>query len=326
MRADRLLSILMLLQSRGKMSAQKLAQELEVSDRTIYRDLEALSAAGVPVYTQRGPGGGCSLLECYRTNLTGLTDQEIEALFMLSIPTPLVQLGVSEELRTAMLKIAASLPAGRPREESKVRQSIYLDPDTWSQAGEPVPFLQVLQGAIRQQCYLNLGWISFLNTEVRQRIAPYGLVAKANTWYLVGEHQGTLRVIQVFRLVRVEITEDQFERPADFDLPGFWKAWCKAAATNRQGYPVLLRVSPGAIPLLRQSFGANLDPILAQASSPDASGWIRIQLTFESLEMARERILGLGRSVEVIEPAALRKSIIDFAAQISILYTARENE
>ena len=142
MRADRLLSILMLLQARGKMSAQALADELEVSVRTIYRDLDALSAAGVPVYAERGPGGGCLLLDSYRTTLTGLTRDEVRALFALSIPSALSELGIDDEARTALYKLSAALPASRRPDEAGSRQRVHLDPEGWSDPKAPAPHLQ----------------------------------------------------------------------------------------------------------------------------------------------------------------------------------------
>ena len=142
MRADRLLSLLMLLQARGRMTAQELAAELEVSERTIYRDINALSASGVPVYAESGPGGGCALLDSYRTNLTGLTADEARALFMLNIPAALDQLGVTQELKAALLKLSAALPEARRRDEERIRQRIHLDSTWWFQAEEPLPHLQ----------------------------------------------------------------------------------------------------------------------------------------------------------------------------------------
>src|SRR5512136_1200151 len=150
MRADRLLSLLMLLQTRGRMTAQALARELEVSERTIYRDIDALSATGVPVYADRGPNGGCSLLDNYRTTLTGLTPDEVRALFMISIPAPLDALGVSPELKTARLKLLAALPGARRQDERLARERIYLDSTWWSLPDEPAPHLQALHQAVWQ--------------------------------------------------------------------------------------------------------------------------------------------------------------------------------
>src|SRR5512147_1801731 len=198
MRADRLLSLLMLLQARGRMTAQELAQELEVSERTIYRDINALSASGVPIYAESGPGGGCALLDSYRTNLTGLTADEARALFMLSIPAPLDQLGVTQELKTALLKLSAALPEARRHDEARIRQRIHLDSLGWFQEAGAEPHLQTLYRAVWEDrkvaVTLRLEFGAFLQTQIEQVIAPYGLVAKAGVWHIVAAVDDRLRV------------------------------------------------------------------------------------------------------------------------------------
>ena len=324
MRADRLLSLLMLLQARGRMTAQKLAEELEVSERTIYRDIDALSTAGVPVYAERGPGGGCALLDSYRTNLTGLTQDEVRALFMLSIPAPLIDLGVSQELKTALLKLSAALPASRRYDEERVRQRVHLDSVGWFQPREPVPHLQTIQQAIWQDRRLDLTYTYpfGFGAEVERLVDPYGLVAKTSIWYLVCARDGRMRVYRVSRVSDARISDESFERPADFDLTAFWQAWCAEVEENRPRYPVTLRVAPELIPLLPRYFNGQIHAPVEQAEPPDAEGWITLALFFETLEDARERILGLGRAVKVLEPEALRKSVLDFATQIVALYAA----
>src|SRR5512139_384786 len=194
MRADRLLSLLMLLQARGRMTAQELAQELEVSERTIYRDINALSASGVPVYAESGPGGGCALLDSYRTNLTGLTADEARALFMLSIPAPLDQLGVTQELKAALLKLSAALPEARRHDEERVRQRVYLDSLNWFQAEEAAPYLQTLYRAVwddrKVAITLRVQFDAFIDAQIEQVIAPYGLVSKAGVWHIVAARHG----------------------------------------------------------------------------------------------------------------------------------------
>jgi predicted DNA-binding transcriptional regulator YafY len=320
-RAYRLLSLLMLLQTRGRLTAQELADELEVSERTIYRDLQALSTAGVPVYAERGPGGGCSLLESYRTNLTGLTPQEARALFMLNIPAPLDQLGVSQELKTALLKLSAALPASRRGEEERSRQRIHLDSSWWFQADEAVPCLPSIQQALWQDRKLRLTHRADFGTQVLQIVAPYGLVAKASVWYLVYAHPaGDVRALQVSRVVEAVLLDEAFQRPPDFDLADFWKGWCAEFEEGRNRYMTTVRVAPKLITQLPYYFGEDIRDLLAQASPPDAEGWINLTLPFESLSAARARILGFGRAVEVLEPVALRKSVIDFAEQIAAFY------
>jgi len=321
MRADRLLSLLILLQTRGSLTAQELADQLEVSVRTIYRDLQALSTAGVPVYAERGPGGGCSLLEGYRTNLTGLTPLEARALFMLSIPAPLDQLGVTQELKTALLKLSAALPASQRSEEASSRQRIHLDSSWWFQAEEAVPCLPTIQQALWQDRKLRLTYRADFDTRVQQIVAPYGLVAKANVWYLVYAHpSGEVRALRVSRVAEVVILEHTFERPAGFDLGKFWKGWCAEYEEGRIRYMVTARVAPDLVPQLPYYFGDRFQALIAQAAPPDAEGWITLTLPFESLEAARARMLGFGRAVEVLAPEALRKSMVDFAAQITDFY------
>ena len=320
MRADRLLSLLFLLQTRGCLTARELSSELEVSERTIYRDLTALSAAGVPIYTERGPGGGISLLESYRTTMTGMTTDELRALFMLGIPAPLAQLGVGQELKSALLKLSAALPALRQREEALTRQRIYLDASWWFQPEEAVPCLAVLQQAVWQDQMLGLKYRSNFETEVEQVVAPYGLVAKANVWYLIYSWQNVVRALRVSRVFQAEILTETFVRPPDFDLAAFWKRWCAEFEANRPTYQVKARVSPALLPLLPRFFGGDRQALLGQASAPDEDGWVTLMISFESFEQARNRLLGFGRAVEVLEPTVLRQSVIDFARQIVEFY------
>jgi predicted DNA-binding transcriptional regulator YafY len=322
MRADRLLSLLMLLQTRGRMTAERLAEELEVSVRTIYRDIDALSAAGVPVYAERGPGGGCELIDSYRTSLTGLNEDEVRALFMLSVPAPLDELGVSQELRGALLKLAAALPAAHREDEERVRQRIHLDWSGWFEPEEPVPHLRTMQQAVWEDRKLHLTYRLQYGTqvEVERLVAPYGLVAKAGAWYLVYAREDHVRVHRVSRVSDARITDERFERPSSFDLGAFWKAWCAETEEGRPYYSVTVRVAPALVPFLPQYFGERIRDRTAQAGPPDDQGWITLTLPFETLQAARERILGLGSAVEVLEPQALRRSVVDFAAQIVAFY------
>ncbi|MBN1977689.1 MAG: YafY family transcriptional regulator [Anaerolineae bacterium] len=321
MRADRLLSILMLLQARGQVTAEQLAEELEVSVRTIYRDIGALSTAGVPVYAERGPGGGCALVEGYRTSLTGLTAEEVKALFMLSVPASLDELGVSQELRAALRKLAAALPDARRQDEKQVRQRIYLDWADWPQP-EPAPHLQTIQQAVWDDRKLKITyrWIAPHVQQFERLVDPYGLVAKAGTWHLVCANHSRIRVHRVSELLDVRMMDEHFERPADFDLAAFWQAWCKGREESRPSYSVTARVSPGLAQLLPLYFGDRIRAQIASAGPPDGEGWVTLTLPFERIETARERILGFGRAVEVLAPEALRLSVIDFARQIVDFY------
>ncbi|RPJ24298.1 MAG: WYL domain-containing protein [Chloroflexi bacterium] len=320
MRADRLLSLLMLIQSRGQMTAQELADELEVSERTIYRDITALSTSGVPVYASRGPGGGVRLIEEYRTTLTGLTPDEARALFMMSIPAPLMQLGVGEKFKGALLKLSASLPNTRRADEVRTRQRIHLDSSWWFQSQQQVPYLPVIQQALWQDRCLRIKvrW-EFFNTEFEQDAEPYGLVAKANIWYLVYGRGGTPKVTRVSQIVEAELMPECFIRPPDFDLEAFWKHWCRDYE-SQPPFCARVRIAPEALPMLAEYVGDRARGQLVPAPVPDPDGWVTLELPFESFITARTRLLGLGRAVEVLEPVSLRRSLIDFAEQIVGFY------
>ena len=322
MRADRLLSILFLLQSRGQLTAEQLAAELEVSTRTIYRDIDALSIAGVPLYADHGPGGGYALLDSYRTNLTGLTEAEVRALFMLSIPAPLADLGVDQELKMALRKVSAALPTVFRADEQWVRQRIHLDAAWWFQRESTSPHLKTVHEAIRQDLQVRIRYRPWyaLPAEVDQLIDPYGLVAKAGVWYLVYAYAGRIRARRVSELLDANLCESHFQRPDDFDLPAFWRQWrADYEEEKRPHYPVTVSVNPELIPLLKRIFGDTISEAIA-ATPGDDQGRIKLELSFESLEAARAQILNYGMAAEVLEPAPLRQSIIDFAEQIIARY------
>jgi predicted DNA-binding transcriptional regulator YafY len=318
MRADRLLSLLMILQTRGKKTAQQLATELEVSERTIYRDIDALSTSGVPVYGDRGPDGGYALLDSYRTHLTGLTQDQVRALFMLSIPAPLNDLGISQELKGALLKLSAALPEAQRADREKAQKRIHLDSTRWSGSDEPGPHLHTIHQAVWQDRKLRirrrLYWGHW--SEIEQVVEPYGLVAKADRWYLVCAREGRIDVRRVSHLLDAQMTEEPFERPPDFDLATFWRGSCAEFERSRPTYPVIARIAPHFVNALPWYFGNQIRHIAAQAGPPDEAGWVTLELPFESLEAARQQILGFGGAVEVLEPKPLRLSIVDYANQI----------
>jgi predicted DNA-binding transcriptional regulator YafY len=321
MRADRLISLLMLLQSRGRMTAHELAELLEVSERTIYRDVEALSGSGVPLYAEHGPGGGLALLDSYRTNLTGLNEGELRALFMMfSLPGPLDKLGVRQELKSAMLKLSAALPNASRKDEEKVRQRFYLDWSWWFHNQEPVPHLVAIRQAVWEERPLRLHYRNFLSILTSLEVKPYGLVAKAGIWYLVAGVDSAQRVFQISFLADVEVLEGTFTQPADFDLAAFWQRWCAEYEQNQHAFQARLRVSPALVRILPLYFGRRVSDLLAEAGPPDAEGWFTITLSFESLEAARDRILNFGSAAEVLEPLALRCTLLDYAEQIVSFY------
>jgi predicted DNA-binding transcriptional regulator YafY len=262
------------------------------------------------------------LIEEYRTTLTGLTPDETRALFTLSIPAPLVQLGLDEKFKAALLKLSASLPDTRRAEEERTRQRILLDSSWWFQSQQDVPCLQTIQQALFQDRCLKIKvrW-EFFNTEFEQDAEPYGLVAKANIWYLVYGRGGSPHVTRVSQIVEAATMPENFTRPPEFQLEVFWERWCREYE-SQPPFCARVRVAPEALPLLAEYVGDRARGQLAQTRIPDADGWITLELPFESLIAARSRLLGLGRAVEVLEPESLRKSLIDFAEQIVAFYTA----
>lgn len=313
MRADRLLAMLMLLQGRGQITAADLAVELEVSERTVYRDLEALSMAGVPVVTERGPGGGCRLIEDYRTDLTGLTADELGALAALEIPAPLAQLGLGAALRQAVLKLLASRPgAATPR--------VYVDPSPWSEAAQPaVPLLSTVYGALNAGQRLRVARDGPHGQSLWLELDPYGLVAKEGRWYLLagaGEHTVVFRVDH---LLAAKPLDAPARVPDGFDLRARWEMAVRTLAQDRRAYPVRLRVSSALLPELRRQFPA-LDAELSAAARAASDGWLVLDLPFSSLEDARARILPWGGAAEVLAPAPLRHSLADYARQAAAVY------
>ena len=341
MRADRLLSLLLLLQTRGRMTAQALADELEVSVRTVYRDIEALSGAGVPIYADRGPGGGCALVDNYRTQLTGLHAGEVRALFVASMPGALADLGLGADLKAALLKLLAALPVERRGEDRWVRQRIFLDWESWQTTAPPgsailgaaAPALQLIQQAVWEDRML---WItyrrqsSFYRRQFERLVAPFGLAAKEGEWYLVcagsAEEGDRIRVYKVAELVDVRSTAETFTRPAGFDLEQAWRAWCDHIRLDRGHYTVTAQVSPQMYFDLPLYLGEHLaeghdEQWKESLQAADAAKWRPVTLHFGSFEEARTKLLGLGAGVEVMTPLALRRSLLDYAQQVVIRYS-----
>jgi predicted DNA-binding transcriptional regulator YafY len=320
LRADRLLSLMLMLQTKGRMTALELSRELEVSERTIYRDLDALSIAGIPVYTERGPTGGISLLDNYRTSLTGLTSDEVQALFSAILPDPAADLGADATLKKAILKLTAALPARQQNQVESVRQRVHLDGASWFQAEEPTPFLPLIQEAMWEQRRFKMTYRRGDGTWVTRLVSPHGLVAKANIWYMVANIRFGMQVYRVSRIQEATVTEVGFEREVGFDLPAFWQQWTERFENSGEPYAVALRVHMDKVGDLVPAFGEGIHHIVAQAGSPDSGGYLTLVLKFSSYEQALREVVGIGNAGKVIMPPELQAGLRKLAKDIHKLY------
>ncbi len=321
MRADRLFSIVLLLQSHHQLTAQDLARRLEVSARTIHRDMDALSAAGIPVVAERGIGGGWSLLGEYRTNLTGLNEAEIQSLFVIKPSRLLADLKLEKAAEGALLKLLAALPSIYRRGAEYARQRIHVDVTGWSRTEESVPLLHVLQDAIWQERKVQMTYQRGGCHAVERLVDPLGLVAKGSVWYFVAAVEGDVRSYRVSGVQRAELTEESCARPPDFDLASFWEQSSARFRLNLGRYHARVRVHPDIIPRMRY---AGRFARVEQTGHTDEQGWVQCSLWVDAEELACEYALSFGTQLEVLEPPALRKKVIDAAKSIATFYTQRD--
>jgi len=342
-RADRLVSLVLLLQARGCVTGRALAAELGVSVRTVYRDLEALGAAGVPVITESGPGGGCRLMDGYRFPLRGLRADEAEALLILGVPAALRDLGLDRALSAAHRQIQVTSGAAPGT-------LVHLDMPRWFGSQEEVPCLRDLAAALRLGRKLRLayrhadGRADEPRADEPRAVGPLGLVNKAGTWYLValagdarseaaqagdasgegaqaGDGRREPRVFRVGRIGGVVILAEPFARPPGFGLAEFWARWSAEFEAGRPRIAVTLRASPDAQAAFAEVFGDAADPALASAPPPGADGWRVVTLPFEHEVAAAYRLAGFGDQVEVLSPPSVRDRLIRTARQILTRYT-----
>lgn len=319
MRADRLLSLLLILQDGRKVKAGELARKLEVSERTIYRDMEALSGAGVPVYAEPGPNGGYALLEPYRTDLTGLSKDEVQALVAFTSSDAISDIGLGQSLKTGLAKLAASLPAVQQLAMDHLRERLYVDTIPWFQEKEEAPQLQVVMEAVQQDRQLVFMYRKWEGEAEERRVKPYALVAKAGSWYLAAETGRGMRVYRISRMESAEVTASTFERRPDFDLRRFWQDWRRDFEENLPNYPVKLRMAPEVIEGLLKTRRQWMENGLETAEAGE-DGWLVLTLDYERPEFALGTLLEWGDRVEVLEPVELREQMREVVGRMVDFY------
>ena len=317
MRADRLLSILLLLQVHRRMTARELAKRLEVSERTIHRDMEALSVAGIPVFAERGTGGGWELMEEYRTNLTGLNKAEVKALFLVKPARLLADLGMDKASDAALIKLLAAVPSTHRVDAEYARQRIHIDTTGWSRSDESFTFLPALQQAVWQEHKLYITYKTGDCDPVERLVDPLGLVAKGSVWYLVAGVESEVRSYRVSRVQEIRLTEERFTRPDGFDLAAFWEQSTLNFKSSLPRYAARVRVGSAVFP--RLGFAGRFARI-ERVEQPDADGWREVHLRFDVEEMAVEYVLSFGPQIEVVEPASLREKVIKMAESVIAFY------
>ncbi|MCB5163762.1 YafY family transcriptional regulator [Streptomyces bambusae] len=322
MSADRLLSMMLLLQTRGRMSARRLADELGVSVRTAYRDLDRLQASGVPLYAEQGRTGGYQLLDGYRTHLTGLSEGEARALFLAGLPAPAADLGLASEVAAARLKLLAALPAALREEATRTDAVFHLDAPGWYQETDAVPFLPLLVDAVLTRRAVDVRYRRWREPqEVDRRLHPYGLVLKSGTWYLVAAVDGRAGTFRIAQVLDAVVTGEHFERPEDFVLREYWATYLDDFQGRRYTGTATIRLSPRG----RRRLADNVPPEVLRACEATAApvgdnGWIEAVIPTESTGHACGELLRLGADVEVVAPDELRRAMTDAVTALARIY------
>jgi predicted DNA-binding transcriptional regulator YafY len=313
MRADRLLSALLVLQAHGKQTGRELAARLEVSERTVHRDMEALSAAGIPVYALRGVRGGWQLDEQWRTQVPGLDDAELRALLM-SQPRVLGDSRLAAAAERALDKLVAALPGTLRQRAAAMRQRLFVDTTGWYGRVENLSALPLVQDALSRDRKLVITYRKRTKERGERLVDPLGLVAKGASWYLVANTPHGYRTFRVSRIEEAKVLEAACERPADFDLAAYWRAATTAFMASRRRLSATVRMEPGAAESLTQWCP---DVVTIGPSSP-ADPWLTLRVAFDDEDQAAFMVLGFGPRIEVVSPASLRQRVDrDLAATLS---------
>jgi len=302
---------MLLLQGHGRLPARALAERLEVSERTISRDMEALSMAGVPVYAERGRRGGWALTDGYRTDLTGLSDSELRSVMLAAAPAVLADLGLGPAADRAIVKLIAGLPVGRRREAEATRGYLHVDPTGWRRSHDAAPLLPELERGLRLGRRFAMTYErAFEQGTVERVVDPLGLVAKGSTWYLVAAVGDQIRTYRASRIREARLLDEAAVRPPQFDLGAWWAGSRAAFEAQLPAYRTTVRVAPEAAVRVRRGwqFGR-----VEEAGPPDDEGWISYGLRFDTSDEAADAVLGLGPLAEVVAPSELRDRVLTAA-------------
>lgn len=326
MRAARLIKMVLLLQSRPSMTAAELARELEVSERTVTRDAQALSEAGVPVYADRGRAGGYRLVGGYRTRLTGLHRSEAEALFLSGVPGALREMGLEDAASAARLKVSAALLPSLRDASRTATQRFHLDAPNWFEEPRTPVLLPAVADAVWDDRRITARYRRGEDEVVRE-LEPYGLVLKAGVWYLCARVAGggSFRVYRIDRFTAVDTGEERFEREPEFDLPAFWEERAEQFARSILRARVVVRLSPDGVRRLPYALDSlSTREALADADAPGDDGWVTVALPVETEEVAHAQLTALGPEVEVLAPESLRERFAGDALRLAGLYHPRD--
>jgi predicted DNA-binding transcriptional regulator YafY len=316
--ASRLLSMLILLQLRGQVTAAEFAAQFEISVRTVYRDIDHLSGAGVPVYAERGRNGGFRLLDGYQTRLTGMTAQESEALQFAGLKGPAGALGLGAALDQAQLKMLAALPADKRAGARQVAERFHLDPVEWYRRADPPDRLPAIAHAVWEDRVITIRYESWRDI-VERTLHPLGLVLKDSAWYLVASSGGQPRTYRVSNIQDLTVGDRGFERPAKFDLAAYWSAWVHDFEARIYQDEARIRASPAGLSRLRR-LSAAVDDAVGETARPSADGWANVRIPIEGIEQAASALLALGPEIIVAGPAPLRRRIAELADGVARLY------
>ena len=325
MRASRLLSILILLQLRQRLTAADLAAEFEVSERTIYRDIDALAAAGIPVYADRGAEGGYRLLDGYRVRLNGLSQPEAEALFMTGLPGPAAALGLEPAMLAAQTKLMAALPASLRPNAGRMQERFHLDAPSWFGEAEQPKHLRTIASAVLRETPIEIRYQSW-RAEKRRRIAPLGLVLKGGNWYLAGHIDGSVRTYRVARVLDCSVLDEHFVRPADFDLAAYWQIATTRLEAEMHPNTATVRLSPFGIKLLNALSQPYVKTRTRIEETADAAGWrIAVVPIGKTVWHAAAELLRLGAEAEVLAPAELRDRMAELTQTMAARYRTAQH-